>query len=91
MVTANDDGDEIVLFDLEADSFSTEDFVINHMIIDTARQWIKQKPEDVKRVFYLFYDVDLTIPEIAKTLSLTESGVKNKLYRTLKELRELLK
>jgi DNA-directed RNA polymerase specialized sigma24 family protein len=36
------------------------------------------------------YDVDLTIVEIAEVLSISESSVKNKLYRTLKEIRKLL-
>ncbi|MFQ9801920.1 MAG: sigma factor-like helix-turn-helix DNA-binding protein [Clostridia bacterium] len=35
----------------------------------------------------MYYSLDLTIPEIAKQLSMSESNVKNKLYRTLKEMR----
>jgi DNA-directed RNA polymerase specialized sigma24 family protein len=71
-------------------AFMTEDFIINKMMIDSARQYIMKKPQDVKKVFYLFYDDGLTITEIAKELFMSESNVKNKLYRTLKELRELL-
>ena len=52
--------------------------------------YIEQKPPDVKKIFYLFYNIGLSIPEIAGELSLSESGVKNKLYRTIKELRNLL-
>jgi RNA polymerase sigma-70 factor (ECF subfamily) len=74
-----------------ADTFLTEDFVVDQMMLDNAKQLIKQKPADVEQIFYLFYDMDLSIPEIAQALSLSESNVKNKLYRTLKELRELLK
>ena len=44
----------------------------------------------MKKVFYLFYDVGQTIPEIARALSMSESNVKHKLYRTLKELQTLL-
>lgn len=91
MTTANRDGEEVELSDLEADTFLTEDFTVNQVLLETARQFIQQKPEDVKKAFYLFYDVGLTIPEIARMLALSESGVKNKLYRTLKELRNLLK
>jgi RNA polymerase sigma-70 factor (ECF subfamily) len=68
----------------------TEDFAVNQILLETAQRFILQKPEDVKKVFYLFYNVGLTIPEIAKELSISESGVKNKLYRTLKELRNLI-
>lgn len=91
MTTTNKDGEEVELSDLEADAFLTEDFTVNHILLETARQFIQQKPEDVKKIFYLFYDVGLTIPEISRMLALSESGVKNKLYRTLKELRKLLK
>jgi RNA polymerase sigma-70 factor (ECF subfamily) len=86
------DGSETPLPELEADAeaFRTEDYVIDKMMLDDARQIIRQKPDDVKRVLYLFFDLDLTIAEIAKELSMSESNVKNKLYRTLKELRELL-
>lgn len=90
MTTTNKDGKEVELSDLEADAFLTEDFTVNQILLESARQFIQQKPEDVKKIFYLFYDVGLTIPEIARMLALSESGVKNKLYRTLKELRNLL-
>ena len=86
----NEDGKEVDFTELEADAFLTEEFVVNKMLLEDAQKFIKQKPEEVKKVFYLFYDMDLTIPEIAKLLGISESGVKNKLYRTLKELRKLL-
>jgi len=85
------DDDEIDLEDWAADAFSLEDFVVNEALLGQARQFIQGKPEAVRKVFYLMYDMGLTIPEIAQLLSLTESNVKNKLYRTLKELRNLLK
>jgi RNA polymerase sigma-70 factor (ECF subfamily) len=91
MTAANENGEEVELSDLEADAFLTEDFAVNQALLATARQFLQQKPEEVKKVFYLFYDVGLTIPEIAETLVMRESNVKNKLYRTLKELRALLK
>ena len=90
MTVKNDDGDEVELTDLEADSFLTEEFVINQSIIEQVKQMISQKPQDVKKVFYLFYDVGHTIPEIAKSLSMSESNVKHKLYRTLKEIRKVV-
>ena len=91
MNTANEDGEEIPLSDFEAGAFVTEDFAVKQADLETARQFIQSKPEDMQKVFYLMYDVDLSILEIAQTLSMSESSVKNKLYRTLKELRNLLK
>ena len=67
-----------------------ENYIINQDILENVRQFIKQKPADVEKIFYFFYELDLSISEIAQILSITESNVKHKLYRTLKELRDLL-
>jgi RNA polymerase sigma-70 factor (ECF subfamily) len=91
MFTTSEDGEEAELFDFEADDFLTEDFAFSQILLENAREFIRKKPEIIKKVFYLFYDVGMTIPEIAQSLGINESGVKNKLYRTLKELRSLLK
>ncbi|MCL2202840.1 MAG: RNA polymerase sigma factor [Defluviitaleaceae bacterium] len=90
LTTVNEDGEEVNLAEFEADDFSTEDFSVNNIMLENARQLIRSKPTDVRKVFYLMYDVGLTIPEIAQALSMSESNVKNKLYRTLKEIRNLL-
>ena len=90
ITATKEDGEEVELFELESSAFLTEDFVIDKLMLEDVKRFIKQKPQDVKKVFYLFYDVGLTIPEISKTLSMSESNVKHKLYRTLKELRALL-
>jgi len=90
MTVINQDGNEVELSDLELDAFLTEDFITNQIMLEEVRRLIQSKEQDVKKVFYLFYDVGHSIPEIAKALSMSESNVKHKLYRTLKELRTLL-
>jgi len=90
MTATYDHGEETELSEFKADTFLTEDFVLNQVMFETVRQFIQQKPEIVKKIFYLFYDVGLTIPEIAIELSVNESSVKNKLYRTIKEMRNIL-
>ena len=90
LTSTNEDGDEISIADLEAEALSTEEITHNPMMIEDQRQFLREKPEDVKRVFNLFYDVGLTIPEISQVLLMSESNVKHKLYRTLKELRTQL-
>lgn len=72
-----------------ADEFNLEETVINNELIGEVRMFLNKKPEVVKKIFYLFYYLDTTIPQIASLLSVSESYVKNKLYRTLKELRKL--
>ena len=77
--------------DAEADSFIMENSVVNQIMLENAREYIQRKPADVRKIFYLFYDVGITIPEIARELSMSESNVKHKLYRTIKELQNILK
>ena len=48
------------------------------------------KPVIISKVFYLYYYLEMSISEIAKELNISESNVKNYLYRTLKELRNKL-
>jgi len=89
LTSKNDVGEEVDLSDFIIDDFLIEDFSVNNIMLDNARRYITSKPEIVKKVFYLYYDVELTICEIAQLLSLSESNVKNYIYRTLKEMRSL--
>jgi RNA polymerase sigma-70 factor (ECF subfamily) len=84
--------DDFGLSELEqvADSFLTEDYVVDRAMLDEVREFLLKKPQDVRKVFYLFYDVEFTIPQIAAELGMSESNVKHKLYRTLNEIREKL-
>ena len=88
--SVDDDGEEVDLSNFEADTFLTEDFAVNQVMLSEAKKYIHTRPEIVQKVFYLFYDVELTISEVATALEISESQVKNKLYRSLKELRKLL-
>lgn len=53
--------------------------------------YLKSKNVLTAKIFYLYYIIDIPIKEIAKELELTESNVKNYLYRTQKELKEKFK
>jgi len=91
MTAINRDGDEYEHHFEDFDSALTEDFTVDKMILDTAKEYIKSKSEITRKVFYLYYDFDITISEIAQSLNISESNVKNRLYRTLNELRKILK
>jgi RNA polymerase sigma-70 factor (ECF subfamily) len=86
----NEGEKEVMLSEAEIDSFMLEEFTVSQIMIESAKIFILKKPVIVKKIFYLFYDTGYSIPEIAKLLGMSESNVKNKLYRTLKELRSLL-
>ena len=57
---------------------------------DKVWKYLKKKSMTISRIFYLHYTLDLTINEIAEELNISESNVKNYLYRILKELRKYL-
>ena len=58
---------------------------------DTELVWkyLKRKNQIIAKIIYLYYYEELTIKEIANILNLTESNVKNYIYRTLNELRRI--
>lgn len=68
---------------------------IEKSVLDTYDQekvWkYLKKNQKVAQIFYLYYSFGLTIPEIAVQLNLSESNVKNYLYRTLKKLKKYMK
>lgn len=54
--------------------------------------WNEIKLKDLLtiKIFYLYFALDMKISEIAENLKITESTAKNRIYRTLKNLREEL-
>jgi len=75
--------------DWAIDTFDMAEFAVNSALLEEARTFLRSKPQDVQKVFFLYYEAGLTIAETAQEIGLTESSVKNKLYRTLKEIRRL--
>lgn len=74
-----------------ADELDIEDSIITDSLIEELITLLKQKDDTVRKIFYLYYSCDLTLPEIASELALPLGTVKNRLYRTLKELRAYYK
>lgn len=85
----DDEGDETFVTDFEPQQEDVEEKLVDRLLIDDVWERLSHEPDDVQRIFYLFYGLDRSIPEIAADLRLGRSNVKNKLYRTLKKLRAL--
>ena len=83
----------ISLFNKEEDmtdqipsDFDLEKSVIEKYNVNKVWNYLKTKKVIIFKVFYLYYNLDLSIKEISNTLNISESNVKHYLYRTLKEL-----
>jgi len=89
-INVSKDDHEIDILDFEITyEIEIEESVANKLLLDEINCFLLKKPQLTQKVFYLYYSLDYTIQQIATDLSLSESNVKNKLYRTVKEIREL--
>ena len=69
-------------------SVDLDERIINETNIKEIWEFLKNKKDITPRVFYLFYILEIPIKEIAVGLNISESCVKNHLYRTQKELKK---
>ena len=82
--------DEAELTDLVTScELSLEDAMEINETVSVVREFIRSKDDETRRIFYLYYYMDMTLAQIAEAMSVSESKVKHKLYGTLKELRKL--
>ena len=72
---------------LQTQEPSIDDRLVTDALLAEIRLHLRGKPAVTQKIFYLFYNMEQTIPQIAAELQMTESNVKNRLYRTLSELR----
>ena len=77
------------------DQIPSEEDIEKEVLLKDDIEWIwnylKNKKVIISQVFYLYYYLDMSIKDISKELSISESNVKNYLYRTLKELNSKMK
>ncbi len=71
--------------------FVLQDYIIKEQDLKTIWQFLKKKKVIIPKIFYLYYYSDLNLKQISELLNISESNVKNYLYRTLKELEKYLK
>ena len=83
-------GDDEYELDISSD-IDIEARAITKLNAEMVWRYIKKKDIRVVRVFYMYYYLDLKISEIAKELGMSDSIVKNILYRTIKDIRKNVK
>lgn len=86
----SEDDSECNLADFRCDEWENrpEEMFFQRENMEYIFDYLKTKSMEIQKIIYLFYYLDMTIPEIAKELKLTESTVKNRIYRTIHELKE---
>lgn len=86
----NDKQNDFQVLDQIPNDINIERIVLDKEAIEEIWKYLRNKKIDIQKIFYLYYNLELTIKEIAQELDLSESYVKNGLYRTLKELQGVL-
>lgn len=83
----SENSNNIELIDTLETDVDIEEIMIN--IDEWTRIWNyikKKKNQDIPKIFYLHYKLELSIKEISLELNIGESYVKNLIYRTFDEL-----
>ena len=81
--------DDTEITDNIKSNINLEKTVMDKFDTELVWKYLKKKNNNIAKIIYLYYYEDFTIKQIADTLNLTESNVKNYIYRTLKELRRI--
>lgn len=71
------------------EDFELDDMVADRILLKQIADFVKSKPDDVQRIFYLYYVLEQSSAQIALDLHLNESTVKSKIHRTVHEVRTL--
>ena len=88
-VLTNDNGE--VNLDLQPDDMDIEDSICTNELVEEIHKYLKKKSQEIQRIFFLRFSLDLSISEIAELMELNDSYIKNKLYRTIGEIRQFYK
>lgn len=79
--------EELSIYDKLESNINLENEIISSIQIEDIWKFLKKKKDIITKIFYLYYYLGFSIKDIAFNLKITESTVKNYLYRTLNELK----
>lgn len=89
IIVLQNNNEEIDILNTIPDNFNLEENFINKENAEKVWNYIQTKDITTIKIFYLYYRLDEKIIDIAKELNINESAVKNKIYRTLKEIKNI--
>lgn len=79
------------MLDSIPDNVDLEEEFIKKEDLKFIWNYLKRKKVIIFKIFYLYYYTDMNIKDIGIELNISESNVKHYLYRTLKELKFIMK
>lgn len=85
------DHDGIDLINTLDSKIDIEKTLLKEEDIEFIWKYLKKQKAIISKIFYLYYYLEYSIKDIAKVLNISESNVKNFLYRTLDKLNALMK
>lgn len=71
----------------EEDTYHMEDEVIDRMEAERIWKELAKYPAETRKIFYLYYSCGMSHTKIAETMGMNVSSVKNRIYRTIAEIR----
>lgn len=86
-VLTNDNGE--VNLDLQPDEMDIEDSLCTNELVEEIHAILKKKSQEIQKIFFLRFTLELSISDISELMGKKESHIKNKLYRTISEIRQL--
>lgn len=89
-ITDIDENDELNLLNMFPSDYNLEEAVSNKVDCEKFLKVVNSKDRQIGKILYLYFYLDMTIKEISELLGMSESAVKNKIYRTLDKYRKVL-
>lgn len=86
----DEDISDAELLMIENELVSFEEIIIREETIEQIKKMLQSKDDIIKKIFYMYYSMDMHLSEIGKQLNMNVQTVKSKLYRTRKEIYEQL-
>ncbi len=83
--------DDFILLDNISDNIDLEDEFIKKEDLKFILDFLKKKKVIIFKIFYLYYYTDMNIKDISLEFNISESNVKHYLYRTLNELKTIMR
>lgn len=70
------------------EDFTIEDAIVKKETLEKIREILGKQELLTRKIFYLRFYMDASIGKIAEVLGISESFVKNRLYRTMKKIKK---